>query len=162
MANIPELVLKIKADRLIYNLDIPAPIKDAYIGAFRETFKSGFSITIDEQFIDILKICDGLLENGYKIYSSNDQLVGKSECGIFQLNKGWHASPDKKKFIFFAEGDQDLNTYDTESLKYQLHDRYSFDIFKTFQTMNDMLEHILGEMIGSEEEKDDDEANDEK
>lgn len=132
-------------------MSIPRPIEEGNQEIFKEKFKSFFNVKIDEQYLIFLSLCDGLEENGYKIYSSYDHTINKVEYGIFQNNELWYEEYDKdREYIFFAESGSDLFVLNKQEKQYQLLDRYSGDVYKKFNSFNDMLLYILKLMLYEE------------
>ncbi|MEO8771886.1 MAG: YrhA family protein [Ferruginibacter sp.] len=160
MANILELILKIKTDELKYSSSIPDGIKNEDIDTLKEKFKSKFKVDIDDQLVNFLRTCDGLSKNGYIVYSSYDHIKDEVEYGLFKNNELWQKYTGEVQYIYFAEGSQDLFAFDSKSLKYELHDRYSFDVHETFQDFDEMIQYILNGMLGIYDDDDDDDEND--
>ena len=151
MEEILTKINKIKIERLQYNYSTPEPIEVDKISVFTKDYEKFFDSKIDDKFIDFLKICDGLEENGYQVYSSFDHIKKKTEYGIFQNNELWYEEYDKdKEYIFFAESGTDLFVFNKLEKKYLLLDRSSGDIYENFETFNDMLLYILKLMLYEE------------
>ncbi len=153
MEEIIERINKIKEIEENYNQEFPLPIDSNNIESFIEKFKAYFSVEdVDEGFINFLKICDGLDFNGYQIYSSYDHTINGVEYGIFQNNKLWYEDEENKDFIFYAESGSDLYVFNKQNNTYELQDRYSRDVFKSYKSFGEMLLYILKLMLYEEVE----------
>ncbi len=150
METIKEKINRIKEIENQFNQDFPKPIEESKIEEFKEIFLDFFKIEVDEEFLDFLKICDGLDFNGFQIYSSYNHTIKKVLYGIFENNELWYEVPDFKKYVFFAESGQDLFVFNKESKKYELLDRYCGDLIKTYNSFNNMLLYILKLMLYEE------------
>lgn len=142
----------IKQERSNYNISTPEPIQENAIKNFEDKFKIFFGLEIDFEYVDFLKIHNGLDENGYQIYSSYDHNINGVEYGIFQNNELWYEDlEDFRDYIFFAESGSELFVFDKTQKKYQCLDRYNSDnIIKTFNNFSDMLLYILKLMLYEE------------
>ena len=148
MEEIKHRINKIKKEREKYNLTIPAPISEENIEKFKKEFKKYFDLEIDPEYLNFLKICDGLVENGYQIFSSKNKVVNKVPYGIFENNDYFHDILDEfKNYILFASSGQDFFVYNKNKKQYELLDRYSGDVFNVFNSFNDMLLYILKLML---------------
>lgn len=148
MNEILEKINKIRTERLEYNYSNPTPIDENKIENFTKEFETFFNIKIDNDFLTFLKITDGIEDNGYKVYSSFDHVKNKVEYGIFQNNELWYEEYDKdREYIFFAESGSDLYVFSKSIKKYLLLDRYSGDVYKEYNSFNEMLLYILKLML---------------
>jgi len=148
MNEINDKISKIKLERIKYNYSNPNPIDENKIEKFTKEFEVFFSNEIDNDFISFLKISNGIEFNGYKVYSSFDHKKNKVEYGIFQNNEIWYEEYDKdREYIFFAESGSDLYVFNKSIKKYLLLDRYSGDVYKEYNSFNEMLLYILKLML---------------
>ncbi len=148
MNEINDKISKIKLERIKYNYSNPNPIDENKIEKFTKEFEVFFSNEIDNDFISFLKISNGIEFNGYKVYSSFDHIKNKVEYGIFQNNEIWYEEYDKdREYIFFAESGSDLYVFNKSIKKYLLLDRYSGDVYKEYNSFNEMLLYILKLML---------------
>lgn len=151
MEKILEKISLIQSKRLIYNYSNPKPIDTDRIINFVKEYEIFFSTKIDEDYINFLKISDGIWFNGYRVYSSFDHIKNKVEYGIFQNNELWYEEYDKdREYIFFAESGSDLFVFNKQEKQYQLLDRYSGDVYKEYNSFSDMLLYILKLMLYEE------------
>ncbi len=152
--DIQKKIQEIREFRTEYNLPLlNMPIKEDEMNPFLEKYKSFFKTECDEDFINFLKICNGLEENGYQIYSSYDHSLSDVEYGIFQNNELWYEEYDfDNDFIFFAESGMDLFVFDKDNSQYKLLDRYSGDVYNEYKSFNEMLLYILKLMLNEEVE----------
>ena len=149
MGNVNNLIAQIKSERKKFNLDIPKPIETTLINDFINHYKDIFKVELTPNYLSFLKICDGLVENGFTIYSSYDHTIKKVEYGIFENNETWADINPNLKFIYFGESDQDLYAYNKVSKEYEVLDRYSSDVCESFDNFELLLEHILEKMLNT-------------
>lgn len=152
MENYIEKIEQVRLNRSVYNLQIPEPIKEYSINSFKEKYKAFFGIKMDDESINFYKICDGLEDSGYKIYSSYNHTINKTEYGIFQNNELWYSDiEDFRNYVFYGESGMEFFVFNKEQEEYQCLDRYNTDnIIATFNSFNDMLLYILKLMLYEE------------
>ncbi|MAN26755.1 MULTISPECIES: YrhA family protein [Mesonia] len=151
MKDIEIKINEIKNEREEYNLKIPLPINEKNIENFKKKFKVFFDLEVDKDYLSFFKICNGLEENGFIIFSSNNHIVNKVYYGIFENNEFFHEQDEEdKKYILFATSGQDLFVFNKEKSQYQLLDRYTGDVYNEYESFNDMLLYILKLMLNEE------------
>lgn len=149
MEKVNYLIAQIKSERKKYNLDIPKPIETTLVDGFINSYEVIFKVELAPNYLQFLKICDGLVENGFTIYSSQNHTIKKVEYGIFENNETWADINPNMKFIYFGDSDQDLYVYNKVSKKYEVLDRYSSDVYESFDNFEFLLEHILEKMLNT-------------
>lgn len=148
MTVIEKLIRKIKKDRNAFNLSIPQGLDNKDVDSFRIKFKEYFKTSLDDGYLEFLKICNGLEENGVIIYSSNDFDVNNVLYGIFENNEVWYdQDKENRRYIFFAESGQYTFVFNKTEMNFELLDRYSGDVVEVFDSFNKMLERILKLML---------------
>lgn len=142
----------IKTGRNKYNISSPNPIDDEKIEQFKNEFKIVFEIECDELFIEFLKVSDGLEDSGYKVYSSYNQIVNKTEYGIFQNNELWHSEIEEtKNYIFFAESGMEFFVFNKLKKQYECIGRDRIETtLEIFNSFDEMLLYILKLMLFEE------------
>ena len=134
--------------RLKYNLPIIQPISTNLINDFQKKFKAFFDFEVPKDFLDFLKISNGLEENGFLVYAGTEFTENNVVKGIFENNSLWYEQDGEDvKYIFFAESGQDLFVLDKKENKCLLIDRYSGEIYESFSNFKNMLLHIFNLMI---------------
>ena len=151
MEKIIEKISIVQSKKIIYNYTNSKPIKNEEINKFIKKFEDFFLTKIDEDYINFLKVSDGLEYNGYRIYCSFDYTTNDIEQSVFQNNELWYDEYDKdREFVFFAHSGLDLFVFNKIEKKYQLLDRSSSDVYKEFDSFSNMLLFILMLMLNEE------------
>ena len=151
MEDIELKINEIKTERAEYNLTIPLPMNEENIEELKKEFKRFFNSEIDQEYLNFLKICNGLEENGFTIFSSNNHIVNKVYYGIFENNEFFYEQDEEdKKYILYATSGQDFFVFNKENSHYELLDRYSGDVYKKYSSFNEMLLYILKLMLNEE------------
>lgn len=149
MSKIKDLVSRIEKIELKYSQEIPKPIVNSTVQNFKDNFLKNFKTESDKDFIEFLKLSDGIEFNGYTIYSSHDHTINGVEYGIFENNETWVDINPDMKYIYFGESDLDLYAYNKINKKYVVLDRYSSDVYESFDNFESLLEHILEKMLNT-------------
>lgn len=149
MNKIEKLVNKIRKERLDYNLSIPEALGEEKIINFKLRYKDYFKIDAPEGYLYFLKLCDGLDENGFVIYSAIDIELNGVTYGIIENNKQWHEIDEENAdYIYFGTSGHDLFIYNKVEQKFELRDRYCGEVLEEYTSIEDMLEYILKLMLG--------------
>ncbi len=148
MTVIEKLIRKIKKERNAFNLSIPKGLDNKDVASFSIKFKEYFKTSLDDEYLEFLKICNGLEENGVIIYSSNYFDVNNVLYGIFENNEVWYNQDEEsKRYVFFAESGQYTFVFNKTEMNFEILDRYSGDAVEIFDSFNKMLEYILKLML---------------
>ena len=147
MSTIKDFVTSIKNINLKYSQEIPKPIVNSTVQNFKDKFFNIFETEIDKDFIEFLKLSDGIEFNGCTIYSSNNHTVDGVEYGIFENNETWLDINLDKQYIYFGDSDQDLYAYNKLNKKYEVLDRYCSDVEESFDNFENLLEYIKKIML---------------
>jgi len=143
-------ISKIKGELLRYNYEFPDAVDDNYLQEFKTEYNKYFGIDIDNNYIDFIKIVDGLDFNGVRIYASKDRIKQNDIMGIFETNKLWKMDDEnEKKYVYFGDSDLEVFVLDIPKHIYQSISRYTGDIIKKFNNFDEMLLHILNLMLKS-------------
>jgi hypothetical protein len=148
---IKELLDKINEDEQKYGGNIytqTAKTNDNEVDYFkkwiRKYYKKGFS-----EYIDFIKIINGLNNNGLFLYSLNPE----SEFNIYKNNETWWDEDDElKKYIFF--GDDDISWYclSRKDGKYYILDKPGGDVMDKYKTFDKIIIKSLKIVLGIDEE----------
>ena len=151
MNNILDKIRQIKSLITSYNYEPSSAINENSLNPFIKEYEIFFKENIDSEFIDFLMISNGLEFNGYRIFSSANYSIKNVPYGIFENNELFYEQDEEdKKYILFAVSGSDLFVFNKEEKKYQLLDRYSGDVYKEYDSFNDMLLYILKLMLYEE------------
>jgi len=143
-------ISKIKDELSRYNYEIPDAVDDNSLQEFKTEYNKQFGVDVDDNYIDFIKIIDGLDFNGARIYASADRKKQNDIMGIFEANKLWKMDDENEKnYVYFGDSDLEVFVLDIPNNKYQSISRYTGDIIKEFNNLDEMVLYILNLMLKS-------------
>lgn len=146
---IAELIEKIKEIQKEYDENINDGVSDKDTEKFITEGKNR-GIELPEQYINFLKLANGVEANGHLIYGMDENIIGypleQNEIGFFDYNEIWSENDNMKKYVFFGDADISWFVYDKESRMYCELDKPSGRLAKNYDSCNEMLSDILTRM----------------
>lgn len=98
-------------------------------------------------YLDFLKIHNGLAENGVFLYSTcrTPLLDGSGQnLGFVEVNLNWRDLDWMKDYLIFGDSDMDIYVFEKHSGVFQVRDRQVFDnVYNEFSSFPELLEHMV-------------------
>lgn len=118
---------------------------------FLAEVKHAFHFDLPKEYIEMLKVFDGLEFNGVIIYGIDEQFVkttiNQHINGFIDNNQIWYENKEQKKYIFFADRDISWFCLDAERNIFVELDKSSGDLQQEFASFSDMLEYVLEQSL---------------
>ncbi len=109
--------------------------------------KERFGYTLPEQYLDFLKIVNGLEFNGFIFYGVDNSLLevhnNQKVYGYVYTNEIWYENEHLKQYMFFGESNISWYCFDLLSNIYVELDNPSGTLMHTYSDFNSMLEKAL-------------------
>lgn len=130
-------------------LEVPKPLKENRgLDKLLSRFWNTFDFEIPKPYIDLLKVCDGLQENGCQIYGLN---MNEDFEDIFQINKEYRSEDDYYlDFVVFAESDLSFFGYSKKLNTFIEMDWYDKKQIQSFSSFEKMIIFVLNLMHGDD------------
>ncbi|MBF7142719.1 MULTISPECIES: YrhA family protein [Pseudomonas] len=101
-------------------------------------------------YLDFLKIHNGLAENGVFLYSTyrTPLLDGSGQnLGFVEVNLNWRDLEWMKDYLILGDSDMDIYVFEKRSGVFQVRDRQVFDkVYDEFSSFSELLEHMVNLM----------------
>lgn len=158
MEIIESLIERIREQNLKYGDQIQLPASTLDIENLQSLFTKLFRFEIPITFANILKITNGVDNDGTAMYAASRELISGYDDryidGIIEANEEWHTSKDFAEYVFYADSEQYLFVQNLQTKLFSFHprDRFETTLFETtdeelfFQII---LECALGEDVES-------------
>ncbi len=112
---------------------------------------SELQATLPEQYLDFLRVYDGLVSGGVFIYSSRPHKFPDSESyshAFVDQNLIARDLDFMSEFLIFGESDMDIYVLEIASKTFQVRDRQAIDnVFEEFQCFDGLLEFMIDLII---------------
>lgn len=129
------------------------PATDKDILSLMKELKGKHSISLPLDYIELLKISNGLEFSGLRIYATHTiPIEGHSDRfieGILDANAIWWENPDTRKYLFFGEDDLSLFGFNTETGEYEDLDRVSLDAMDNFSNFTSLISQSINTRINA-------------
>ncbi len=133
-----DIIEEIRKIEKKYNDDLERPLSDENALDFSTLIKNKFNYELPNEYVNLLKIANGIEFNGLEVYSADNYQSRVSS--FIDMNETWNnCSDDFKNYIFFADGDIEWFCYDLKKKKYLELDKPSGEIMVEFNTFEDMI-----------------------
>ncbi len=153
-----DLVARIAAEsKKYYDSDIQPPATEEALRRLRQRTQDELGAALPSGYLDFLRVTDGLNWNGLFIYASEKALiVGEANdfmSPFVDTNLIWRDNEPNKNYLFFADGEISLYVYNLVKERYELQDRPSGDVIRTFKTFDEMITKALKASLHEEDEE---------
>lgn len=129
--------------------DSGVPIES--IALWRNRIYNDFKVTLPAEYIDILKVTNGVEWNGFVWYGVDKEYlsdsVNSSVYGLIEQNEIWYENPDQKKYIFYGESNISWYVYDVEQKCYIELDNPSGREMHIFDSFEALFEKFLDDSL---------------
>ena len=113
--------------------------------------KKELGIDLPSEYIEVLKVVNGLEFDGYILYGIDMELLKEEPesniNGLIQNNKDWYENEWNKKYLFIGDSSMSWYVYDTENKQYCELDNPSGEEIEVFDSIEDMLYKLLCEAV---------------
>lgn len=113
--------------------------------------KKELGIDLPSEYIEVLKVVNGLEFDGYILYGIDMELLKEEPesdiNGLIQNNKDWYENEWNKKYLFIGDSSMSWYVYDTDTKQYCELDNPSGEEIEVFDSIEDMLYKLLCEAI---------------
>lgn len=142
---------KIIKEKQVYNEKINNGATETEIKLFRKRVNEELNIILPKEYIDLLKIINGIEFNGFIIYGIDeielDKKQNQSINGFIENNKIWYENKSQRKYIFLGESNISWYAYNEKSKKYYELDKPSGTEIEEFDYFEDLIEKILSDSL---------------
>jgi hypothetical protein len=155
-----DFVLRIAAQiRADYNADLQPPATEKTLRTLSQKVEAEFFAQLPADYLEFLRLTDGLNWNGLFIYSC-DKTPVVGEAGEFmhpfvETNLIWRDYAPHKDYLFYADSDISLYVYNLVKERYEILDRPSETLINTFGSFDELITEAL--KLSLHEDEDDDE-----
>ncbi len=143
---------KIKLEELIQqkrlfgeNVNIGATEQKIHL--FIKTVKDELNIDLPNEYIEVLRIINGMEFNGFILYGIDQRLLDEQQnekiYGLIEYNKLWYENEWNKQYIFLGESDISWYAYDLTAHKFCELDNPSGTEMEKFNNLDHMVEKLL-------------------
>lgn len=143
---------KIKLEELIQqkrlfgeNVNIGATEQKIHL--FIKTVKDELNIDLPNEYIEVLRIINGMEFNGFILYGIDQRLLDEQQnekiYGLIEYNKLWYENEWNKQYIFLGESDISWYVYDLTAYKFCELDNPSGTEMEKFNNLDHMVEKLL-------------------
>ena len=117
------------------------------IHLFIKTVKDELNIDLPNEYIEVLRIINGMEFNGFILYGIDQRLLDEQQnekiYGLIEYNKLWYENEWNKQYIFLGESDISWYAYDLTAHKFCELDNPSGTEMEKFNNLDHMVEKLL-------------------
>ena len=117
------------------------------IHLFIKTVKDELNIDLPNEYIEVLRIINGMEFNGFILYGIDQRLLDEQQnekiYGLIEYNKLWYENEWNKQYIFWGEGNISWYVYDLTAHKFCELDNPSGTEMEMFDNFDHMVEKLL-------------------
>ncbi|WP_225768824.1 YrhA family protein [Inquilinus sp. Marseille-Q2685] len=146
MEDLAKLLNQIKAERVKWGDHTPSGASEECLSRISGQISQEFGYMLDPGHLNFFRLCDGLDNNGYLIYSSGCNSEANVE-DLISANRAWHEDSEKKIYTFIAESGDSLFCHNNNRGIYCMLDRYSLDEYEEYDSAEELLRSVLKKMI---------------
>ena len=146
-----KLLLDIRKVEEKYGDTLNNPASNEQIEILKKTVKEKFKNYLPKQYIDFLKIVNGLEFNGFIFYGVDSSLFevedNQTVYGYVDTNEIWYENEHQKQYMFFGESNISWYCLDLLNDVYVELDNPSGTLMHTYTDFNSMLERALEDSL---------------
>lgn len=146
-----EYLEQIRQEEKRYGGDINCGISEEEAGAFIKAVKDELGIALPEEYLQILRIVNGIEFNGFILYGVDESLLKEASNqhvnGLIDSNKIWYENEWQKQYLFLGEGSISWYVYDLRTKKYCELDNPSGELSEEFDNFERMLDKMLEDAL---------------
>ena len=144
------LIEKIKNEREQFNLKLQKGANEDCIKILLSHSVSKFNYKIPVEYLDFLRIVDGLFYNGIQIYATKAVIEMPQNItieGFVEANEMWKNDERKKRYIVFAESGDALYVHNLNNNNYEYVDRITLDVIETKNNCKELFDLVLNHIL---------------
>ena len=142
---------EIKQEKEIYEELINDGATASQIEKFKTNVKNRYQYDVPEEFLQFLKIVDGLEFNGFIIYGIDDFILScntnQEITGFISSNDIWYENEAQKQYIFLGESNISWYCFDLLNAKFVELDNPSGTLVTKYSNFKIMLGNLLGKSL---------------
>lgn len=146
-----KLLSEIRNIEQTYGDSLNNPASNEQIEVFENAVKEKLKYVLPEQYLNFLRVVNGLEFNGLKIYGVDSSLsedeANQSIIGYIETNEIWYENEHQQQYMFF--GDSDIGWYCLDISKgvYVELDKPSGTLMEVYKDFDSMLEKALTDSL---------------
>ena len=145
------MIDKIRVEANRYGELLEPPATDSELNEFIDKANTVFSTDIPDEYIEFLKIVNGLEFNGLIIYGTKNSETdpNSSPLDLFEMNEMFHEldNPIISNLIVVGEDSTGVLTYDKSTKEFQYRDRIALDRIESYSSFREMLEMEVDKVL---------------
>lgn len=134
-----------------YGDTLNAPASNEQIVALMKTVKEKFTNNLPKQYINFLKVVNGIEFNGFIFYGVDNSLIDPKNddlvYGYIEANEIWYENEHQKQYMFFGESNISWYCFNLLNKAYVELNKPSGTVMYTYVDFNSMLERALRDSI---------------
>lgn len=146
-----QLLLEIKNKREKRGRKLNDPALEEQIEILKKTVKEKFNQGLPEEYINFLKIINGLEFNGFIFYGVDSSLLevqnNQKVYGYVDTNEIWYENEQQKQYMFFGESNISWYCFDLQNGVYVELDNPSGTLIHTYSDFYSILEKALRDSL---------------
>jgi len=144
------LIEKIRTSAKQWSETLEPEANDSELDNFTKEVLLKYSISLPEEYINFLKVINGLEFNGLIIYGTKNSEIDPdgSPLDLIEMNEIMKNTLDKQLgVVVIGEDSTGLITYDNNSKQFQYRDRIGIDRVQSFSSFEDMFEVEVNKVL---------------
>ena len=114
-------------EKNLYGEQVNTGAREAELAKFKKNVKEELQKVLPSEYINVLKIINGLEFNGFILYGIDEVFLENKPNqhinGLISFNQIWYEDEDQKKYLFLGESNISWYVYDTNKEQYTELDR---------------------------------------
>lgn len=128
------------------------PLDPSDLAVFEVDFFNALSSKIYPEYLEFLKISDGIMWEGVFLYSAIARDIpdsqGSKSPELIELNEIYRDVSWMKRYVVYGEGDMEMFVHNLSNGKFQVVDKIDDTLaYEEFDTMGGMINYALSMML---------------
>ncbi len=142
---------EIAQEKNLYGEKINTGATEEEVQLFIKGIKRELRVDLPDEYINILKVVNGLEFNGVILYGIDQSMLNNQPnefiYGLIEYNKIWYENEWQKQYIFLGESNISWYVYNLEEGQYYELDNPSGTKFEVFSSLDYLLERLLSDAL---------------
>ena len=138
-------------EKNLYGEQVNTGASEVELAKFKKNVKAELQKDLPSEYINVLKIINGLEFNGFILYGIDEVFLEKKPNqhinGLISFNQIWYENEDQKKYLFLGESNISWYVYDTNKEQYIELDNPSGREMAEFKKIDEILEKMLSDSL---------------
>lgn len=138
-------------EKIMFGEKVNIGATDQTIHLFIKTVKDELDIDLPNEYIEVLRIINGMEFNGFILYGIDQRLLNEQQneeiYGLIEYNKIWYENEWQKQYIFLGESNISWYVYDLTTHKFCELDNPSGTEIEIFDNLDHMVEQLLSDAL---------------